>query len=202
MAKNEKRVSIGKVDTIMKENFDNVSTEQWHDTEVKIKRSISFTEMMEFVNDVVMSCFQDEGGFVPEVLDFAIKSNILTRYANFSVPDNLEHRYEIIYQTDAVDFVCRNINMGQLNEIVASINRKIDYLCNSNMASINRKMTELVNAMENLQTQTMEVFGGVSADDISKIANAVASGELSGDKIVEAYLNKTKLAEADTVESA
>lgn len=202
MAKNEKKISIASLDRIIKENFDNAAVEQWYDTEVKIKRSISFTEMMEFVNDVVMSCFQDEGGFVPEVLDFAIKSNILTRYANFSMPDNLEHRYEIIYQTDAVDFVCRNINMGQLNEIVASINRKIDYLCNTNVASINRKVTEMVSAMENLQAQTMEVFGGISTDDISKIANAVASGELSGDKIVEAYLNQTKPAEAATEESA
>lgn len=192
MAKNEKKVSIASLDKIIKEHFDNVSVSQWYDTEVKIKKSISFTEMMEFVNDVVMSCFQDDGGFVPEVLDFAIKSNILTRYANFSMPDNLEHRYEILYKTDAVDFVCRNINMGQLNEIVASINRKIDYLCNSNVASINRKVTEMVGAIENLQTQTMEVFGGISADDISKIANAVASGELSGDKIVEAYLSQTK----------
>lgn len=198
MAKNEKRVSINKTDTIMKERFGNTTTEQWYDAEVKIKRSISFTEMLTFVSDVVMSCFQQDGGFMPEVLDFAIKSNILTKYANFSMPDNLEHRYEIIYNTDAVDFVCRHINMGQLNEIVASVNRKLDYMCNSNVAAIQRQLNKVVESFEDVQQQTAKLFDGISSEDIAKITDAISSGELSGDKIVEAYLKQTRPAEADT----
>lgn len=197
MAKNEKRVSISKTDTIMKERFGNTTTEQWYDAEVKIKHSISFTEMLTFVNDVVMSCFQKDGGFMPEVLDFAIKSNILTKYANFSMPDNLEHRYEIIYNTDAVDFVCRYINMAQLNEIVASVNRKLDYMCNSNVAAIQRQLNKVVESFEDVQQQTAKLFDDISSEDIAKITNAISSGELSGDKIVEAYLNHTKPAGAD-----
>lgn len=202
MAKNEKRVSINTTDTIMKERFGNTVTEQWYDAEVKIKRSISFTEMLTFVNDVVMSCFQKDGGFMPEVLDFAIKSNILTKYANFSMPDKLEHRYEIIYNTDAVDFVCKNINMGQLNEIVASINRKVDYMCNSNVKAIQRQLSQMVESFEDMQQQTSKLFDSISSEDIAKIAGAVSSGELSGDKIVEAYLKQTKPAEANAKEDA
>lgn len=202
MAKNEKRVSINTTDTIMKERFGNTATEQWYDAEVKIKRSISFTEMLTFVNDVVMSCFQQDGGFMPEVLDFAIKSNILTKYANFSMPDNLEHRYEIIYNTDAVDFVCRHINMGQLNEIVASVNRKLDYMCNSNVAAIQRQLNKVVESFEDVQQQTAKLFDGISSEDIAKITDAISNGELSGDKIVEAYLKQTKPAEADAEANA
>lgn len=124
MAKNEKRISITALDKIMKEKFDNQVVDTWNDIEVVMKRNLSITETLEFVNDVVMSCFSDSNGFVPEVMDFAIKSNILSKYANFSLPDKLEHRHEIIYRTDAVFFVCEHINMEQLREITASIDKK------------------------------------------------------------------------------
>lgn len=200
MAKNEKKISISTVDKIMKEQFNNASSAQWNGVEVKLKHSISFPEMLEFVNDVVMSCFQEDGGFMPEVMDFAIKSNILTRYANFSMPDNLEHRYEIIYKTDAVDFVCQNINSVQLNEIVTSINRKINHLCNSNAMSIQAKMNELIAAFENIQKQTAGVFENLNPDDIVKLAGAIGAGGVTEDKIVAAYLQQTKPAPAEQEE--
>lgn len=191
MAKNEKRISINVMDKIAKEHFENVATVQWMDIDVKIKRNISFTEMMEFVNDVVMSCFQDNGNYVPEVLDFAIKSNILTKYANFSMPDNLEHRYEIIYNTNAVDFVCGQINMSQLQEIVGSINRKVEYMCDGNVMMIQRKMNELIDAIEGVQAQATNMFSNLTPDDLAKVVSAVGVNGISEDKIVKAYMNHT-----------
>ena len=200
MAKSEKRISISVMDKIIKERFDNTVTEQWCDIEVRIKKTLSFTEMMEFVNDVVLSCFQEDGGFVPEVMDFAIKNNILTKYANFSLPDNLEHRYEIIYKTDAVDMVCSKISGAQLNEIIASINRKVEFLCDSNALMIKRQVNDLISSFNDLQTRTVGMFDGISADDIAKLADVLSSGKLDEGKIVEAYLDKTRPQE-DTKES-
>lgn len=190
MAKSDKKISINVMDKIMKEHFENVATAQWMGIDVKIKRSISFTEMMEFVNDVVMSCFQENGGYIPEVLDFAIKSNILTKYANFSMPDNLEHRYEIIYNTSAVDFVCGQINMAQLQEIVGSINRKVEYMCNGNVMTIQRKMNEFIDAIEGFQSQATNMFANLTPDDLAKVVSAFGANGISEDKIVEAYMNR------------
>ena len=192
MAKTEKRISINTMDKIMKERFDNTITEQWCDIDVRIKKTLSFTEMMEFVNDVVLSCFQEDCGFVPEVMDFAIKSNILSKYANFSLPDNLEHRYEIIYKTDAVEMVCGKINNTQLNEIVSSIKNKVKFLCDSNALMIKRQVNDLISAFNNLQERTAGMFDGVSSEDIAKLADVLSSGELDENKIVEAYINHTK----------
>lgn len=72
MAKGEKKVSISAVDNIIGERFLNIVTEQWYDIEVKMRRSLPFTEVLAFVDDVVQSCFQRNGAYVPEVLDFAI----------------------------------------------------------------------------------------------------------------------------------
>lgn len=192
MAKNEKKISIGSLDKVIKENFVNKTTAEWRGLEVTLKHNLSFTEVLEFVNDVVMSCFQEKSGFMPEVMDFAIKSNILSKYANFSLPDNLEHRYEIIYNSDAVDFVCQNINIQQLREITASIDRKISHLCNTNVMNIQKQMMELVSAFENMQQKTSDMFANFTPEDLTKIIGAIDEGGLSEEKIVRAYLEQTK----------
>lgn len=198
MAKNEKKVSINSLDKVIKENFTNQVNAEWHGLEVSIKHNLSFTEALEFVNDVVMSCFQDDGNFVPEVMDFAIKSNILSKYTNFSLPDKLEHRYEIIYNSDVVDFVCQNINMQQLREITASIDRKISYLCSTNVMNIQKQMMELVSAFENMQQKTADIFANFTPDDLTKIMGALNEDGFSEEKVVKAYLEQTKPVETES----
>lgn len=77
MAKGEKKVSISAVDSIIGERFLNVVSEQWYDVEVKMRRSLPFTDMLTFVNDVVQSCFQRDGVYTPEVLDFADRKSVV-----------------------------------------------------------------------------------------------------------------------------
>lgn len=192
MAKNEKKISINSLDKIIKENYNNTTTAEWYGVEVTIKKNLAFKDVLEFVNDVVMSCFQDKGGFMPEVVDFAIKSNILSRYANFSLPDKLVHRYEIIYCTDAVEFVRQHINAEQLNEITASINKKISYLCNTNIMNIQKQIMELVSSFETMQKKTTDMFANFTPDDMTKILSAFEDGKFSEEKLVEAYLQKTR----------
>lgn len=106
MAKADKKVSIALFDKIAKEQFQNEANIEWHDAQLRVKYALPLKDMLAFVDDVVGSCFHDKLGYMPEVKDFAIKSNILSRYANFTLPDNLEHRYQLVYVTDAVDAVC------------------------------------------------------------------------------------------------
>ena len=188
MAKGEKKVSISAVDNIIGECILNVVTEQWYDVEVKMRRSIPFTEVLAFVDDVVQSCFQRNGAYVPEVLDFAIKSNIISKYTNVSMPDNLEHRYAILYNSDLVDFVCQHINMQQLQEMVNSINRKLAYMCDTNTVSVQNRLNDLISAFETMQEKTEAMFGDVMPDDMTRLVGAIGDGALTEEKIVEAYM--------------
>lgn len=188
MAKGEKKVSISAVDNIIGERFLNIVTEQWYDVEVKMKRSLPFTEVLAFVDDVVQSCFQRNGAYVPEVLDFAIKSNIISKYTNVSMPDNLEHRYAILYNSDLVDFVCQHINMQQLQEMVNSINRKLAYMCDTNTVSVQNRLNDLISAFETMQEKTEAMFGDVTPDDMTRLVGAIGDGALTEEKIVEAYM--------------
>lgn len=188
MAKGEKKVSISVVDNIIGERFLNVVSEQWYDVEVKMRRSIPFTDMLTFVNDVAESCFQSDGVYTPEVLDFAIKSNIVSRYTNVSLPDKLEHRYAILYCSDLVDFVCQHINMQQVQEMVTSINRKLAYMCDTNTVSVQNRLNDLISAFEMMQEKTEAMFSNVTPDDMTRLVGAIGDGALTEEKIVEAYM--------------
>lgn len=189
MAKTIKRVSITTLDKIAKETFNNnIETFEWYGADIIIKHSIGLSDVLEFVNNVVESCFGESGNFIPEVMDFAIKGNILTKYANLTMPENLEHRYDLIYQTDIVDEVCKRINRAQLQEVISSISKKIDYLCSVNASVVQQKLNELVIAFEGMQKQTASLFDNVSNEDIEKLIGAVSGGSISEEKIVEAYM--------------
>lgn len=192
MAKSEKKISIASLDKVLKEQAVDIATEQWFGNEVKIKHTLSFSEMLAFVDDVVSSCFHTTGGYMPELQEFVVKSNILTRYANFNLPDNLEHRYALLYNTDAVDVVIRHVNQKQLDDILESISEKISYLCESNIAAIERQMNEVVSAFTELQKKTEAMFANITPDDISKLTSAMADGQFSEERLVKAYTNQMK----------
>lgn len=192
MAKNDKRISIAAFDKVAKEQAVNDTVFDWHGVEITVKYTLGLTDMMEFVHDAAESCFSESGTFVPEVMDFAIKSNILSRYARFTLPDNLEHRYALIYETDAVDVVCEHINERQLQEITASIKRRVNYVCESKVTLIQQKAEEMFMAFEKLQKQSESMFDNVSKEDIQKLLSAVANGGFDEEAVVKAYLAQTK----------
>lgn len=192
MAKADKKVSIALFDKIAKEQFQNEATIEWHDAQLRVKYALSLTDMLAFVDDVVGSCFHDKLGYMPEVKDFAIKTNILSRYANFSLPDNLEHRYQLVYMTDAVDAVCAAIDGTQLQEIVNSINSKIRFLCDSKATMIQERINDVLNTMEEMRDNTKSIFDGITQDDLKNLMGAITSNGLDEQKLVQAYIEQAK----------
>ena len=192
MAKKEKRISINALEKIAKEQFPESVTEQWFDIEVTIKRSLPLKEMLEFVQEVVDACFTTDGTFVPEIMDFATKSGILTHYANFTLPDNLEKQYWLIYSTGAVDMVCQHINMVQLQEMIGGINRKIDHMCDTDIVATKAKLNDLYEAFVKMGTEVSDLFSGVNAEELQKMVGALGGTELNEEKIVSAYIEHMK----------
>ncbi len=157
-----------------------------------MKYALSLTDMLAFVDDVVGSCFHDKLGYMPEVKDFAIKTNILSRYANFSLPDNLEHRYQLVYMTDAVDAVCAAIDGTQLQEIFNSINDKIRFLCDSKATMIQERINDVLNTMEKMRDNTKSIFDGITQNDLKNLMGAITSNGLDEQKLVQAYIEQSK----------
>ena len=192
MAKNlNKRVSISFMGKVLKD-VDNMVIKPWFGTDVTIKRFIPVTDMIEMVDEVASCCFLDDGSYHPEMKDFVLRCNVLTRYANFTLPEKLEHKYELVYGTDAYDFVMENINADQYSEIVNAIDEKLSYLCDVNVAGIEQKMYDAVEAFNQLQEKLTDMFDGVTNEDIVKVASAVVDGKFSEERLVQAYAEQMK----------
>lgn len=188
-----KKISINAMDKVIKEIYTSSHTVNWNGLEVVVKHSLTFKDMMGFVDSVVKTCFKsDDGAYMPEAKDFAIKSNILERYTNISLPNNLEHRYEIIYYTDIIDTIINYINKCQFDAMIEAVDAKINNIAQANIEDINKQMINLQTTFDNLQSQFESMFDGIDLEDLHNIMEKLAEGNLDESKLIEAYMSHTK----------
>lgn len=76
--KSNKKVSITTLEKIMKETYMPAKVVEWNGVEVTIKPTLSFKDVLSFVDSVVKSCFTtDDSSYIPEVKEFVTKCCIL-----------------------------------------------------------------------------------------------------------------------------
>lgn len=187
-----KRISITTFDKVMRETSTPIKTIQWNGIDITIKHTISFKDVLTFVSNVTNSCFATDGSYLPEVKPFAIKCCVLEMYANFTLPANVEHKYDLVYNTDAFDTVIEHINIRQLNEIVDAISDKVDNVANANIEAINRQMSDIYTAFDGLQKQIGGIFNGLNSEDVLNFMTAVTESKLDEEKLVDAYIGTNK----------
>lgn len=202
--KKQKNISINTFDKIMKATYEPTATVSWNDIDITVKKTLSLQEMMEFVEAVVQLCFDEESGnYLPEVRDFAIKLNTLTNYANFKMPQNLNHQYELIYCTNAFETVLTKVNVAQFNEMCMSIDKKIQHRVDANVEALNKQVGQLLDSFENLEQKMAALYEGVDNESMSKMISAIENGVFSEQKLVQSYFDeKDKREGAESAESA
>lgn len=193
MANKNNKISINAFEKCVKENYCDSTIVKWNDIDITVKRTLSLSEMLAFVDGVVKSCFtSDYNTYLPEVKEFAIKCSILEMYANFTLPSNIEKRYDLIYHSNAVDAVIESVDRNQLQEILNAIDDKVDNLAQANIESVNKSMNELYSAFDSMQKQFANMFAGVSPEDMTKMIGAISDGKIDESKLMEAYFDKKK----------
>lgn len=188
-----KRVSINALEKITDE-YVNEEVLEWNGLEITIKRTLSFSDMMKFVDSVAKSCFvQGSGDYAPEIFDFALRSNVLDTYANFTMPRDLEKQYAMVYCSGAYEFVLEHINQEQFRIILHAASDKVEKQVQANIEALNRRLEEALSAFEDMQKSIAEIFSGVQPDDLNKFVAAVnQNGGIDEEKILEAVINKDK----------
>lgn len=167
---------------------------EWNGMCVVVNRTLPMKTMLEFVDYVVKTCFSDDGEYLPEVKDFAIKSCLLEMYANFDLPTDLPTRYSVIYNSDIVDAVLNCIEGRQFGEIINAIEQKIANLAQANVQMVYAQMNRINDEFENLQNNIAALFTGVDQDDVKKLVNAISNGNIDEGKIVQAFVSQNKKA--------
>ncbi len=189
MAKKTKRITINAFEKVMKENFEPEVVFDWHGIEVTVQKVLTLNEMLGFVYDVAQSCFgYGSGVYEPGAKDFAIRTKVLEKYANFTMPASIELQYDLLYRTDAFTAVLNYIDSEQFRVIIDAIDEKIDYMKQANIFAFKKQVNSFTSALENFEKQ-MEQF---SAEDVSGLINALSNSKIDEGKLVEAYIKQNR----------
>ena len=191
MAKKESRVSINKLESVLKENIVVVPMRGNEDVNITIRRTLPLKDMMQFVENVVSSCVDAEtASYTPEIKEFAIRSEILTTYANFNLPSNVEKQYELLYCTDVLCQVMEHINNKQLHEIEVAIDARIDHEVKMIETVLAAKTNEMMLRTEAMVEQFEAAFGGINSDDFNGVVKKLSEMDsMTEESIAKAVLD-------------
>lgn len=203
MEKDIKRVSIAKFESALdKENIVTETLAGTEDVVIEIKKTIPLYEMTAFVQEVVEACVDSEtGDYIPEAYDFAFRVAVLTHYANFAMPSNLEKQYMLVYGTRAFNQVTGSINVCQLNDIVKAIDRKIQFMLDVISSSAVTKINEVINKFNDIATSSEQVFGGMNPADLSKVIEGITKLNKMDEADVAKVILDVKSEGSDTTET-
>lgn len=189
MAKKKiKRISVNAMDEILNE-YETTESIEWKGLDVAITKNLSLEDMLAFADSVVKSCFdQSTGAYMPEVKDFAIRINVMERYANFTMPSKAERQYDVVMRSGAYEMILEHINMAQFYELMHAIDAKLQNAADANVQMVFRQFNDVVTSFESLQEKVGSLFAGVDAADIGKLINAMSEHGVSEEKVVQAYM--------------
>lgn len=196
MAKKAGRVSINALESTIDKSALEFDID-FKGVNVHIVRSISLQEMLEFVSSVTESCFAEDGTYLPEAQELAFYCNVLTRYANFTLPESTEKKYMLIYNTDAVRIVCEHINMDQLDDIRVAIKKKIDYKRAIELNEQRAKMDELITACSELLAKIGSIFPEMTPEEMMAALQAMSNQQFDEEKLVKAYMKEKQNSSGD-----
>lgn len=197
-----KRVSINALEKVMKDMDQSAYVEtNWRGVDILVRKYLPLKTMLEFVENVVGSCISENGGYNPEAKEFAIKTNILTKYANFTMPSNIELHYDLVNKTDAVAYVLDFIDGDQMDEIRYAIDERIRYMIHINASAVQKQLMDINSAFYNIQSQFTDMFSGLKEGDMKALADAISSHkELNEEALVEAFIKSKKEESEDDAE--
>lgn len=160
----------------------------WNGVEITVRRTIGLKDAIAMVDDIVDMSFLEDGTYVPHMTDFATRINALSRYTDFSLPEDIEQQYELVYSTSLYEEMTYHINMKQLGELVLAAERKIDMLCDADVLAVRHGIEKLLSTLEGLAQKMENTFNGVSGEEVANLAGAVKKDTVDEAKIVEALL--------------
>lgn len=196
MADKIKKISINAFENAVNSQYNPTEVIEWRELKIVVKRSLTLKDTLTFVDSVVKSCFsQEDGAYMPEIKDFAIRSCIVEHYTNITLPSNLDKRYDLLYSSNLLDAIMQNVDQLQFNAMMRAIESKTEYLAKSNIESSTRAINELYASLDSLREKFEATFANISGDELNKVITAIGANGLDEEKIVKAVLKAKKSGE-------
>ena len=193
------KISFEKIEEIMNERFFVVDTMDWYGVEVEVKSLIPFALASELVRRIADACFSDDGEYMPEVSDFALRLGVIEAYTNIELPDNVEEQNRLLYGTDLWEDIISLIYDAQFNMIVQSVNQRVSYRLDTNKAAFERGVNEVMDGLMQLGEQFNTVMADVEPGDVKRMIEAIGENGIDEEKIVKAVVSEQNKARDNVV---
>lgn len=172
------KVSINKFEKALNANYiEKVILNGTNDVEISVKKVLPFSEAMDFTQEVVNMCVDTENGdYVPEAYDMAVRMYTLVHYADFSMPANIEKVYWLLYNTGAYEQVLSIVDKQQYDALIAAIDNKIVFLTDMIKSTAVHTMDTIAQRLEGIVESAEKSFGALDTDTLNRFAQNVMNG--------------------------
>lgn len=194
MAKKEEKVSVSKIDDIIKEQYNGSVTGEvdvdWYGLTIKVKFPPTLSDTIQIADDVASGCFLDDDRYVPEIKEFLFRRAIVERCTNLRLPQNIEKQYELLMGTDLFDALGEVYDDDQLDAMMEPIDDKIDHMRDMQLATERARLNELIAQFKQIGENIESLFGGVTNDDLRGLIGAIGKSGVDEEKLMSQYLEQ------------
>ena len=184
------RISVEAMNEIINDRFPNVETVDYYGEELVINHTIPFDIFCIIVRNAVNGCFNSNGEYMPENLDFVIRLCVIDAYTNVDLPEDVNDRHYLVYRTDLYNTVLQFINRYQFDCMTNAIREAISVRNNANQALFDRKIGAAIDQINQLGEQFNQIFSGITEEDIKAFIDAVGDDGIDEGKIVKAVVEE------------
>lgn len=147
------------------------------DITVEVKHRLDFKEAIQFAQNIVSICFDDDDtDYYPEVFDAAVRISTLMSYAGVDAPKDFNKAFSVVYGTPLFDRIMAVIDANQWDVLVEGARRKIAFKRNLIESNVAVKVNDLLARIDAVTKESEKLMEGVDTDDLLKSMNEIVKG--------------------------
>ena len=135
----------------------------------EVKKILSLEETMRYIEDVVSaSIMEDDLMIVPVAREYINRKNVLTYYANFTMPSNSSKAYELVMgASELIDEIIKSIDEPQYKMIQRCIDERIEFEKHKMLSTQVQQIQKLAGEIEHMTDNFSALFNGVNGEQMS-----------------------------------
>ena len=162
-----------------------------------LKEDVPFNQLMEAVANGVAICYDDNGAFVPELVDFAIEYECLSTLTDIELGETVNSAWKYIRAIDGVpsvdaDFITDGIR-AQIDYrnrmVIATVQSAGVHDLVERLDRVAAGAEQAMNALTKLLDTAIADLEKNSKVDLQAIADAVKDGKFTEERMASAVLN-------------
>ena len=151
-------------------------------------------ESVRFIEEVVRECIMpDDMLIVPIARDFITKKNLMTYYANFTMPESQSKTYDLVMaSTGIINAILDNIDIDQFTMIQRSIDERIAFEEQKMIAEQQSNVRKITEDVSEFVSKMSSLFDGIDPEQMDGFMTSVSkmaqNTEISAQSLASAFL--------------